>query len=362
MKSRSRTTIASALLLSTLAVLGGCGGDDRTAIRSITVFGDSLNDVGTYAVVTGSPDNPGKFTVNPGRVWVENIAAYYGLDLKPNRSLTLDRDASGGATTTVGTATVLGGNAYAEGGARVAQLPSESGIGNNQLVAPVKTQVANYLAVHPSFPSDGLVLIGGGGNDTFAQFSAICWGTDDNGIGAGNTTIASATQFIAAAANAQLASVQLIKAKGAGIVFVAGAGDCSGNPFASYYLSSAYQAKGCYAPVTASQISEWTRQFNQVLQDGIRQLPGVVYLNPADAFAPALVDPKRYGLVNVTDPACTNTKPTASAVFCTRQTLVTPDADQTYFWSDAFHPTPRGHQILSDRALDLLNTVARPAN
>ena len=50
---------------------------------------------------------------------------------------------------------------------------------------------------------------------------------------------------------------------------------------------------------------------------------------------------------------------TSSATFCTRQTLAAPDADQTYFWSDAFHPTPRGHQLLSDRALELLRPVAR---
>lgn len=362
MKFSRKAGIASALMASLIGLLGGCGSDDsddRTEIRSITVFGDSLNDVGTYAAATGSPDNPGKFTVNPGNVWVENIAAFYGLSLEPNRSLTLDKDASLGATTEVGTATVLGGNGYAEGGARVSQLPSESGIGNNQLVAPVSTQVQNYLDVHGTFPASELVIVGGGGNDTYAQFSAICWHTDDNGVGPGNTTVASATAAIAKAANDQVTLVRRIKDKGAGIVLVAAAGDWSSNPFASYYLSDAYQAQGCYTPVAAAQIVEWTRQFNRILSDGVAGLPGVIYLEPASVFAPVLADPVRYGFVNITQPACTNTTPTASATFCTKQTLATPDADETYFWSDAFHPTPHGHRLLSDRALELLRSVAR---
>ena len=363
MNTSIRTGMAA--LAAAASLLGGCGSDDdsgsnnRTEIRSITVFGDSLNDVGTYAAATGSPDNPGKFTVNPGKVWVENIADAYGLVLKPNRSLTLDKDASLGATDEVGTTTVLGGNGYAEGGARVAQLPSESGIGNNQLVAPVRTQVQHYLDAHGAFPASELVIVSGGGNDSYAQFSAICWHTDDNGVGAGNTTVASATAAIAQAANDQVALVKRIKDKGAGIVLVAAAGDWSSNPFASYYLSDAYQATGCYTPVPPAQISAWTEQFNRILSDGVAGLPGVVYLDPASVFGPVLADPARYGLVNVSQPACTNTQPTSSATFCTRQTLAAPDADQTYFWSDAFHPTPRGHQLLSDRALELLRPVAR---
>lgn len=134
---------SAALVLGlALSACGGGGGgsaavvDVRLPVQSVTVFGDSLSDVGTYGAATGNPANPGKFTINPGKIWVENVAAYFGLTLRPNRSLTLDKDASFGATTAVGTATVVGGNGYAEGGARVSQLPSESGVGNNQLVAP----------------------------------------------------------------------------------------------------------------------------------------------------------------------------------------------------------------------------------
>jgi phospholipase/lecithinase/hemolysin len=357
---RSAVLGALAVLLGGgLAACGGGDDDGRVSIRSVTVFGDSLSDVGTYQAATNDPANPGAFTVNPGKVWAQNIAAHYGLTVKPNRSLTLDKDASYGATSAVGTATVLGGNGYAEGGARVADYPSESGIGNNALVAPVSQQVARYLATNGRFPGNELVIVSGGGNDTYAQFSAMCWNTDDNRTGPGKTTLDVATAAIAKAANDHVATIRRIKENGAGIVLVAAASNWSGNPFARYYLSAAYQSKGCSIPVPASQITAWTAQFNQILASGLAGLPGVVYMDGSSALADAIANPSRYGLVNTTDPACTNKTPTTSAVFCTGATLAAPDAAQTYMWSDAFHPTPRGHQILSDLALNLLKPLVR---
>lgn len=361
-------TVAAAAILAGvgLSACGGDGdgsvavGDGRVVVRSITVFGDSLSDVGTYGVTTGNPLNPGKFTINPGKVWVENVAAYFGLSLSPNRSLTMDKDASSGATTAVGTATVIGGNGYAEGGARVSQLPSESGVGNNQLVAPVSQQVSRYLASNGSFPLNQLVIIDGGSNDTYAQFDAICFGGDDNQIGAGNTTLAIATAAISKAANDLLAQVKLIKANGAAVVAVAGAFDWSVNPFGLKYLTSSYQSTGCIAPVPAAQITAWTSQFNKILSDGVDGLPGVVYVDAAKAFVDVVANPGHYGFTNVTDSACTNTTPTNSAVYCTENTIVSPNGGQTYFWSDSFHPTPHGHQVLSDLTLTLLQPVAKP--
>lgn len=74
----------SVLFAASIAILAACsdGGDSKPDIRSVVSFGDSLSDVGTYAVATGS--NGGKFTINPGLVWVENIASRYGLAITPN--------------------------------------------------------------------------------------------------------------------------------------------------------------------------------------------------------------------------------------------------------------------------------------
>jgi len=351
-----RAGLASAALAA-VAGIAACGGDGdgRMAVKSVTVFGDSLSDVGTYAPATGDPANPGRFTVNPGNVWTQNVAAHYGLTVTPNRALTLDRDASGGATTEVGTATVVGGNGYAEGGARVAMLPSESGIGNNQLVAPVQDQVNRYLQTHQKFGDNELVLLTGGGNDIYAQFSAVCWHTDDNNLGAGNTTLDIATAQIAAAAQAEVDIVKQIRANGAKVIVVVTQGNPIVSPFTRYYGSPEYQATGCYTPVTYEQVAAWTAQFNQIVQAGVASLPEVVVVDAQAAWGDVQANPARYGFTNLTEPACT----TSSAAFCTAATLVAADAAQTYFWSDAFHPTPHGHQVLSDRALAQLDAVAR---
>jgi len=221
---------------------------------------------------------------------------------------------------------ILGGNGYAEGGARIARRPSQSGIGNNALVAPVRAQVQAYLARNGTFAAGELVVIGGGGNDTYAQFSALCWGSDVNGAGEGRTTPDSATAAIAEAANAQVALVRQIKARGAALVLLAGASDWSGNPFARHYLSDAYQREKCATPTPtpARQITAWTQQFNAILRAGTADLQGVLYLEPSQVFADMLAHPQRYGLVNTTDAACTNTRPSSSATFCSAATLAAP--------------------------------------
>ena len=63
-------------------------------------FGDSLIDAGSFKPVL--PPGTGKFTTNPGPVWAEVLAQRYGSTATPANQ---------------------GGNDYAEGGARVTQLP-----------------------------------------------------------------------------------------------------------------------------------------------------------------------------------------------------------------------------------------------
>lgn len=361
--NKVKSRAASAAFAAAIAAAGmtGCGSDtELPAVQSMTVFGDSLSDVGTYAGATNDPNNLGKFTVNPGNVWVENIAAGYGLKLTPNRRLTLDKDASGVPTAGVGTATTIGGNGYAEGGARIAQYPMQSGVGNNAIVSSVSDQVGRYLAANANrVPAGQLIVIGGGGNDTYAQFADLCWHYDNNGLGVGKTTIAIATDAVATAARAQVDNVKRLRAAGAQAVLVYQAGDWSSNPFARKYLSDVYQAVGCFVPVPASQITQWTRQFNQILADGIKGLAGVALFDAGAPLKAAIADPAAYGFANVTAPGCNNTVPTTSAAFCTRATLVEPNADQTYLWSDAFHPTPHGHKLISDSALQALKTIVQ---
>lgn len=353
----ARGTAAAAALV--LGLTGGAGfGGEAVPIQSVTVFGDSLSDVGTYGPATGDTANPGRFTVNPEPIWVQGVAGYYGLAVSPDRALTMDRTASSGATTADGTARVIGGNGYAEGGARVSRLPSQSGVGNNRLVAPVKAQLERYLADHHDFGADALVLIDGGTNDVYAQFSALCYGTDDNGVGAGKTTLAMAGAEIARAADDLVAAVRAVKERGAGVVLVAGAFDWTVTPFGLRYVTADRLATDCPGAVAPEQVAQWTAAFNRAVEDGVSGMPGVVYFDLDRVVGAVIANPASYGIRNVTDTGCSNTKPTSSAVFCTAATLAAPDAGEAYLWSDSFHPSPRLHRVLAERALAELAPLA----
>jgi outer membrane lipase/esterase len=66
-------------------------------------------------------------------------------------------------------------------------------------------------------------------------------------------------------------------------------------------------------------------------------------------------DPARYGLKNVTDPAC-NLKalPEEDTMFCDATTLVAPDAARTYLYADDVHLTSAGQRIVADAVLKAL--------
>ena len=153
--------------------------------------------------------------------------------------------------------------------------------------------------------------------------------------------------------------VKQMQANGARLILVLAQGNPIVSPFSRHYGSPEYQATGCYTPVTAEQVNAWTSQFNAILKSGLAPLPGVVLLDTGSLWSEVQANPARHGLVNLTDPACVGTRPINSAAFCTAATLAAPDAAQTWFWADSSHPTPRGHQILSDHALALLKEHAR---
>ena len=85
-----RTTIFSVAIL----LLAGCGGGHGGSSSSgsgtstpaggvnlqIVSFGDSLSDVGTYAPIASAVGG-GRFTTNPGQVWTQDVAQYYGNTL-----------------------------------------------------------------------------------------------------------------------------------------------------------------------------------------------------------------------------------------------------------------------------------------
>ncbi len=197
-----------ALAAMTLAVLAGCGGTDpkpgdqtiKNKYSSQVSFGDSLSDVGSYAVGTVAALKGGKFTINgdssatvstlTGKNWTELVAAQLGV-AAPCAALTgLDGDATKGFS--VPQAAHAGCYGYAQGGARVT---NPVGPGNKltgsplgALTVPVVTQIANHLkAVGGKFKGDEMVFVMAGGNDALFNLTKLSTDATAAGTAAGGT-------------------------------------------------------------------------------------------------------------------------------------------------------------------------------
>ena len=140
------------LLLTSL--LAACGGGDASApedtrnVKELVSFGDSLSDIGTYNPTTADADLTNdipvglRFTSKPatapvGSVWVEFFAREYDLSITPNRLVNFSGLTPAGAPVgtpgTRGKVYALGGNGYAEGGARIETDPVKILLSNSTI-------------------------------------------------------------------------------------------------------------------------------------------------------------------------------------------------------------------------------------
>ncbi|MET0980628.1 MAG: SGNH/GDSL hydrolase family protein [Telluria sp.] len=199
-----------ALALLAAAALTACGGtgseggDQTHAVKfsQQVTFGDSLSDVGTYAVGAITAAGGGKYTINgnntsanaayTGLNWTEVLAAELklpapcaaqtGLEGSDNANQALDFN-----VTIVNNAACYN---YAQGGARVTD---PIGSGNRainphlgQMTLPVVTQVQNHLTkAGGKFSGTELVTVMAGGNDVLMQLGQLSAGATAAGTAAG---------------------------------------------------------------------------------------------------------------------------------------------------------------------------------
>jgi outer membrane lipase/esterase len=187
-----QTNFALALLAA--AVLTACGGSDsnnsaapaKPVFAAQISFGDSLSDVGTYAVGTVAALGGGKYTINGnniaidaalhGKNWTELMAAQLNLAAPCPAVTGLDgAAASGFAVPVVDHPTCFG---YAEGGARVTNPVGPgnklTGAAIGQLTYPVAKQVAMHLArTGGTFKASDVVYVMAGGNDALALLGQL---------------------------------------------------------------------------------------------------------------------------------------------------------------------------------------------
>ena len=166
-RQRMLRTAQVAIAGAALALLAACGGGDDNNSNSasnpppsgvkmqVVSFGDSLSDAGTYSQIKLGFGG-GRFTTNPGQVWTQNVAQYYGDTLQPANQ--------GGFGIPL---QATGGLGYAQGGSRVTQQPgighADASVPNadyaQATTTPIADQVKQYVSQHGSFNAGQIVLL-----------------------------------------------------------------------------------------------------------------------------------------------------------------------------------------------------------
>lgn len=359
-----------ALLAVAAAVLSACGGGgaDTTPVAPITgvkVMGDSLADSGTFGfkftVQGAAPTGAGSTAI-----WPERVASEYGVSLCPKYQFT-------------GTAfnTAAGCTNYAIGGGRI-----------NNFTAPtspvsITTQLADAGAA--GFAAGDLALIDGGGNDAADLVGAYLSASKDGGATykALLTTLLPASMVDAAFAGGTTGMAQVggaymealadkftaaiaanVLGKGAQRIAILNLPGIDQTPRLQQLLGGIAAAAG---PAASAQVQglvkAWVEAFNAKLAANFAGNDKVVIVDFYTSLNDQVAHPEQFGLTNAKGTACPITGvgadglPTYTFPSCTVAALsaMTPPAGatggadwwKTYAFSDSFHPTPYGHQLLS---------------
>lgn len=318
----------SAILFALLAACGGGGGNGNGSggggsgannppggvHLQIVSFGDSLSDVGTYAPIAGAVGG-GRFTTNPGQVWTQDVAQYYGDTLSAAYTIGVDHKLS-----------AHGGFGYAEGGSTVATPADQYDfltdvIGNIEM--PVNQQVSSYVSAHGSFNGNQLVLVWAGANDVLRA------GTPP----AANTTVEQAATTLA-----QIVA-QIVQG-GATHVVVVNVPNVGLSP------------KGLASADGGANLSQLSQLFNTTLNAALQSngLQGkVIEIDSYTWVTQAIANYQANGFtVSNTAQACDPSKtPDDTSLLCSPATYVAPNADQTYMFADDLHPTTHLHALFA---------------
>lgn len=306
-----RTLLAAALALAAAPVCA--------QTFSQTVFiGDSLTDSGAFRPALIQVLGPngaaiGRFTTNPGLVWSEHVADYYGTGASPANQ---------------------GGTNYAVGGARV-------GVNGASPFGPIpslQAQVTAYLQANGGRADpNALFTVWGGANDLFAA----------------SADPANAQAIVGGAVVAQIGVVGALTNAGAQYILVPTIPDIGLTPDA--------RDGGPAAMAGGTQLATLynTNLFNGLAAQGLRVIP----VDTFHFLQEVVANPGLYGFTNVTDRAC-NTQPApagASSLFCNPASWATPNAPDTYLFADGVHPSTAAHKIIGQLVVSVIEAPRQVA-
>lgn len=303
MMTRCLLSMAVATSLATASIA------HASEYSSVTFFGDSLTDGGYFSPITqgalGQPQS-GQFTTNPDHVWATSFAEQLGTTAVANKI---------GSPQT--------GNNYAIGGARagidVVRNFGTTQSPNNVPIASANSQANSYLT-NNSIDANGLYVLWAGANDLLAI----------------NENPTNALGIVSSAVQSQIATVTSFKNAGANYILVPNIPDVGLTPDA---ISG--------GPAAQAQSTAITNLYNQSMLNGVASTGANII--PLDTFSltrQVAANPAAYGFTNTTDRACG----AGSSLTCGRDDLVTPNANENYFFADGIHPTGRAHQLIADYA------------
>ncbi|CAH2897174.1 MAG: Phospholipase/lecithinase/hemolysin [uncultured Paraburkholderia sp.] len=318
--------VRAAIFAVAISLLSACGGNGDSSNNGsaatpagginlqIVSFGDSLSDVGTYAPIASAVGG-GRFTTNPGQVWTQDVAQYYGDTLSAAYTIDFTHKLS-----------AQSGLGYAEGGATVATPANQSDfltevIGNVEM--PVTQQVSRYLAAHRSFNTNQLVLVWAGANDVLRAGA-----------------LPAAAQTVETAATTLAEVVGQIAQNGATHIVVVNVPNIGLSP------------KGLASADGGANLAQLSQLFNGSLNAALQSngLQGkVIQIDSYSWMNQIVANFQANGFaVSNTSVACDPTKtPHATALLCSRPTYVTANADQTYMFADDLHPTTHLHTLFA---------------
>ena len=391
------------LATATAAIVAGCGGgsadptSQRAGITSVKVMGDSLSDSGAFK---GIPGFGRMFSVQdsasePNTVWTERIAALLGTP-----QLCSFFKFTG---TTFVPNSVTGCTNFAVGGGRINNFDPLTGAGNSPLSITFQLQMASAAG---NYKSSDLLLVDGGGNDAADLVGAFLTAGTDGGVSFARMA---GTLLPPATLNPLLAGGQAGLAQAGGLYMVALADKFYGSikttaldkgaekvavlnmpgitntPRFQMALTGVAAANGGGAAGAAARgqaealFKSWVEAFNAKLATNVAGEKRIVLVDFYTAFNDQIANPAQYGLTNVTTPACppvlnaqgqpvlSGGLPTYNFQTCTAAALsaMTPPPGatggtnwwQTYAFSDGFHPTPLGYQLLSQLVAKSLATA-----
>jgi phospholipase/lecithinase/hemolysin len=371
---RASLALATSAALATLLAAcggGGSGGADttpRVAVTAVKVMGDSLADVGTFGV---------KFTVQGNDIFPERIATTYGL--------------SKGCNFFVFTGTTFAANPrtgctnYAIGGGVINPASSSLTAADPRGIG---VQFATATAAG-NFAAGDLLVVDGGGNDAAALVGAYLNAPRDQGasyvallgtqltqaqvgaaVSGGQSGLAAAgSTYMTALANtfADMIRTRALD-KGAQRIALLNMPGITNTPRFQLVLDSIAQASGGGTAGAAARAQSealfktWVEAFNARLAERFAGESRVVVVDFYTAFNDQIANPAQYGLTNVRAFTCPITGqdssglPTVTWPTCTDTALAaSPPAGatggtnwyKTWAFSDSFHPTPYGHQLLA---------------